>query len=260
LEAAGVKKDEKKIMNGMKAVILAAGMGMRLKHHTNHRSKAMVSVNGTPLIDYAVNFALNGGISDINVVGGYMGKRLQRHVLKQFPDVEFVMNDNFRQGNILSLAAIFGKLKPPFVLMNVDHIYPYAIIKKLLASDGGIIAAVDFDRVLGPDDMKVKLNDDNEIVSISKQLTDFDGGYIGMTMVKEQGFDDYFEAFKQIMAKRQGNASVEEIIGHLASTENRVTICDMSGLKWLEVDTEEELFRAEETLSRNPDFFIRNFT
>ena len=63
--------DYKRIVKGeltMKALILAAGFGKRLKPLTNSIPKPMAEVNGVPLLINALNNLVDCGISDIGIV------------------------------------------------------------------------------------------------------------------------------------------------------------------------------------------------
>ncbi len=56
----------------MKAVILVAGLGSRLRPYTNALPKALVPVNGTPLLDYQLSSLRKRGINNISLVTGYL--------------------------------------------------------------------------------------------------------------------------------------------------------------------------------------------
>ena len=53
----------------MKAIILAAGLGTRLRPMTENTPKALVQVNQKPLIEYQIEFLKEKGINDIIIVG-----------------------------------------------------------------------------------------------------------------------------------------------------------------------------------------------
>lgn len=55
----------------MKAVLLAAGLGTRLRPITNKVPKCMVPVNGMPIIEKQILNLVENGIKDIYVVAGY---------------------------------------------------------------------------------------------------------------------------------------------------------------------------------------------
>ena len=60
----------------MQAIILAAGMGKRLKHLTENNTKCMVKVNETSIIERALRILDRKGLSKIVLVVGYKGKKL----------------------------------------------------------------------------------------------------------------------------------------------------------------------------------------
>lgn len=95
----------------MKAIILAAGLGTRLRPITNDVPKCMVSVNGQPIIDKQINNLIENGLlqSDIVVVGGYKGDILAKHIKELYIDdndnVISVGGENFSEGQIKSFIS-----------------------------------------------------------------------------------------------------------------------------------------------------------
>ena len=64
----------------MQAIILAAGMGKRLKQLTQNNTKCMVKVNGVPLINRALGQLDQLGLSRIILVVGYEREKLIQHI------------------------------------------------------------------------------------------------------------------------------------------------------------------------------------
>jgi NDP-sugar pyrophosphorylase family protein len=62
----------------MQAVILAGGLGTRLRPLTNGVPKAMVMVHGKPFLEYQVRLLLNGGITSLVLCIGHLGQRIRR--------------------------------------------------------------------------------------------------------------------------------------------------------------------------------------
>ena len=71
----------------MQAVILAAGMGKRLKELTQNNTKCMVKVNGVTLIDRMLHQIEKQNLARIVIVVGYEGKKLIDRPLKQLKAV-----------------------------------------------------------------------------------------------------------------------------------------------------------------------------
>ena len=64
----------------MQAIILAAGMGKRLKELTQDRTKCMVQVNGVALIDRMLHQIESRHLSRIVIVVGYEGEKLMKYI------------------------------------------------------------------------------------------------------------------------------------------------------------------------------------
>lgn len=235
----------------MKALILAAGMGNRLGHMTSDRPKALIEVGGTPLIDRALAFVDNSAVAGKAVVGGYHFELLMRRLKER--DVKLYFNPDYTAGNITTIRAAIDFLDDDMLLMNVDHIYPDALLKHIIANSRGICAMCDFDRALGGDDMKVKLNGNGRLRKISKGLADYDGGYIGMTYIAKETIEAYKKAIGDTLDIYGKNTCVEFILGHMAANDAEINICDTSGFRWIEVDTPEDLENAERSLAKGKD-------
>ena len=64
----------------MKAFILAAGRGERLRPHTDHTPKPLLSVRGKPLIDWHLQQLVAAGVREVVVNLGWLGERLRKHL------------------------------------------------------------------------------------------------------------------------------------------------------------------------------------
>jgi NDP-sugar pyrophosphorylase family protein len=64
----------------LKAVILAGGLGTRLRPLTNTIPKAMTPVLGKPFIDYQVELLRRSGITELVVCVGYLGEVIEQHL------------------------------------------------------------------------------------------------------------------------------------------------------------------------------------
>lgn len=242
----------------MKVIVLAAGTGSRLGELTKARTKGMVPVRGKRLIDYLLEFLDLEMFDEVIVAGGFCYEDLREHVLSRgYKNVRVIENKEYLKGNIFTLIRALREFSgDSFLITNVDHIYPKVMFKKMKDSFSGIRAMCDFDRSLGPDDMKVKLADGGKRVEkISKQLEQFDCGYIGMTYVDKTMESFYRERIGETLERFGEKAVVENILQVIAGYgENSPLICDLSGFGWYEVDTEEDLLSAEKGLQYDRNF------
>ena len=242
----------------LRAVLLAAGMGTRLASASGGIAKALVTVRGRPLVAHQLTTLRAAGFRDneIVVVGGFQHAEVAAVVRREAPGATIVENRQYRHQNLLSLLSAREHLQGGFLLVNVDHLMPPAIHKKALGHPRPVIACIDHDRPLGADDMKVACDQNGDLRAISKQLSVFDRGYVGMTRVHAEAVPGYLAAADAVLADiGPERAVVEMILGRLATTGAPPALCDISGHRWAEVDTPDELAAAEALLAATPGFF-----
>ena len=85
----------------MQAIILAAGMGKRLKDYTKNNTKCMVEVCGETLIERMLKQLDQKNLSRVIVVIGYKGAELKSFIesLNVHIDVQFVENPDYNKTN-----------------------------------------------------------------------------------------------------------------------------------------------------------------
>ena len=83
----------------MKAIILAAGRGSRMKNMTDDRPKCMVELRGKPLLEWQLTALHEAGISEIAIVTGY-----KRELLANRAPMEF-HNPRWAETNMVSSLA-----------------------------------------------------------------------------------------------------------------------------------------------------------
>ncbi len=242
----------------MKAVVLAAGTGSRLGEITKVRTKGMVPVNGKRMIDYLLDFFDLDFFDQVFIVGGFHYEDLRNHVQeKGLANVRVLENPDYLKGNIFTLMTALKEFRgDSFLITNVDHIYPRVMFEQMRKSLSGIRAMCDFDRTLTDDDMKIKLRRDGRCIElISKQLKEFDCGYIGMTYVDASHESIYRRSVEKTLEKVGDKAVAENVLQYLAENPDTAPqICDLSRIGWYEVDTVEDLVKAEKGLIADKNF------
>jgi choline kinase len=73
----------------MRAVVLAAGEGTRLRPHTADRPKCLVPLGGRPLLDWQLDALRAAGVDDVTVVTGYRGDMVRAPGIRTVPNPRF---------------------------------------------------------------------------------------------------------------------------------------------------------------------------
>ena len=131
----------------MQAMILAAGMGRRLKELTQNNTKCMVKVNGVTLIDRLLHQLDVRCLSRIVIVVGYEGQKLMDYIATLGIRTPIVFIDNpvyYKTNNIYSLAlAKDHLLREDTLLFESDLIMEDSVIDALLEDPRPTLALVD---------------------------------------------------------------------------------------------------------------------
>ena len=131
----------------MQGLILAAGMGKRLKELTQDNTKCMVKVNGVRLIDRVLEQLAKLGLKRTVLVTGYKGAKLRKHVGRKWEGMKIDYIDNpiyDKTNNIYSLALAADELvKDDTLLVESDLIFEDAIFEKVLKDPHPNVAVVD---------------------------------------------------------------------------------------------------------------------
>lgn len=232
----------------MKAVILAAGLGTRLRPITDTVPKCMVPVNGQCIIDKQIENLKENNLkeSDIYVIGGYKEDVLSGHLKKKFPDINFISNFRYNETNnmySLYLASPFVKGEE-FLLMNADVFYDSNIIAGLLQDKGSRIAC---DRSgYMEESMKITLSENGNINHISKKITEADHYAVSIDVyrISPESSEKLFKEIEDTILVRKDENSWTEIALDAIFSQTEFTPYVIEG-RWFEIDTLEDLKTAE---------------
>jgi choline kinase len=125
----------------VKAIILAAGCGRRLRPYTVDRPKCLLPFAGQPLLRHQLRTLRHCGIDDIVIVKGYRAEQIVE------PGLRGYVNADYATSNVaLSLACAASELEEEVVIWYGDMICEPRLLEHLLsASHGDLLAAVDDD-------------------------------------------------------------------------------------------------------------------
>lgn len=233
-----------------RAVILAAGTGSRLSDDEVDAPKPLRLVAGVPLCVRVMRTLHAAGIREIVVVTGFRGELVRQTLARQVePGLELIFVDNpeYEKKNGVSLLRAERQIDRECLLTMSDHLYSPELVRRLLAVDlaeGASALAVDYDieRCFDLDDATKVRVERTRIARIGKELESYDaldtGVFrIGPELVRELA---RLEAL-------QGDCSLSEGV-HALARRDRFFAIDVGDVRWIDVDTQAALERAEAML------------
>jgi histidinol-phosphate/aromatic aminotransferase/cobyric acid decarboxylase-like protein/choline kinase len=133
----------------VRAVILAAGRGERMRPFTDAVQKAQIEVGGVSLINRIIDALRDREILDVYIITGYRSEEFQRHLEERVPDgvtLNFIHNGSYEStNNIYSTMLAFQNmpLDEDIILVESDLIFDPRVLDRLLESGYGNAALVD---------------------------------------------------------------------------------------------------------------------
>jgi CTP:phosphocholine cytidylyltransferase-like protein len=121
------------------AIILAAGLGLRLKPITDHAPKCLTEVNGIPIITNTLQFLESTAVRTCTLVTGYLSDTVKKIVGDKFGslDVEYVINERYESTNdMYSLWLVRDRLKKGALLLEGDIFIAENTMRRVLEKAG----------------------------------------------------------------------------------------------------------------------------
>ena len=248
----------------MQAIILAAGMGKRLKELTQNNTKCMVKVNGVALIDRMLHQIEKKQMSRIIIVIGYEGEKLKDYIatLGIKTPIIYITNSIYdKTNNIYSLAlAKEWLIKDDTVLFESDIIFEDSVLDALLEDPRETLALVDkYESWM--DGTCVKLSDDDDIESFVPgkkfKFNDIKEYYKTVNIYKFSKhfsvthYVPFLDAYQAALGQNEYYEQVLRVITMLDNPEIKAK--RLSGQRWYEIDDVQDLDIAESIFTPDDD-------
>lgn len=248
----------------MQAIILAAGMGKRLKDLTKSNTKCMVKVNGITLIERMLHQIEKQNLSRIVIVVGYEGQKLIDFIdtLGIKTPIVYIKNEIYdKTNNIYSLALAKDWLcREDTVLFESDLIFEDSILEALISDPRDTLALVDkYESWMDGTCVKLGENDVIEAFVPGKRFK-FDEIKDYYKTVNIYKFSKYFsnthyvpflEAYQAALGQNEYYEQVLRVITMLDDPVIRAK--RLEGQSWYEIDDIQDLDIAESIFTPDED-------
>jgi choline kinase len=239
-------------------MVLAAGAGTRLGPETAELPKTLLGVDGDrTILDVALGNFRAVGLDRAVVVTGYAADRVRERVpeleRRHGLELELVYNPKALEwNNAYSLWCARELFAEGVLLANGDTVHPAAVQERLLAARGPeLVIAVDQEKPLAEEEMKVHVTSDGRLDRINKALdpASAHGEYIGVTLIEAAAAAGLAEALEATW-RRDPSLYYEDGFQEFADRGGHVGIAPIGSVEWVEVDDLADLARAREVACR----------
>ena len=245
----------------MRAIILAAGSGLRLNQHTKDIPKALLDLNGKSILERQISLLREYGVNEIFVVTGY---KREKYVLK---DIEYIFNPRYSETEQLaSMMVARTKIFDDVLVIFGDILFDSQILQQILASNDDIAMAIDLNWEKSyndglcnshPLDEPVLINQ-KKVLRISYKQTDTMienqtvGEFLGVIKLSANGSRTIIKKYEELEKSHVGRfhdanslekAKLADILQELIDSKIEISFIPVNG-KWCEIDTPKDLERA----------------
>jgi choline kinase len=233
------------------ALILAAGMGVRLKDVISDRPKGFLKIDTFPIIERSVMQLQSIGIDDIIIVTGFESKYYET-LAKRFNGIRIVNNKNYaRSGSMYSFWCAKELLSGSFLLLESDIVYETRALERLVATHKSNAILTSGPTSAG-DEVWVEMRD-GRVSSLSKHiahhknakdLSSVPNEMVGISKISPKLLKVMFEYAESYFNQFDWNLNYEDCISTIAQKMD-VFSCNIGDLLWGEIDDHSQFKRVQ---------------
>jgi choline kinase len=237
----------------MIGMVLAAGAGRRLRPYTDTLPKALIPVDGeTTILDIALRNLAAVDLRDVVIVVGYAAGAVEERQAalekRHGVNITLVHNDKAEiWNNAYSMWVAREHMADGVIMLNGDTVHPVTVEESLLAARGPqMLLALDTEKVLADEEMKVQVDDAKALIRITKLMDPASayGEYIGASLIEGSAVAALADAL-QATWERDPDLYYEDGYQELVNRGGVIATSPIpAGTSWVEVDNHADLERA----------------
>jgi choline kinase len=240
----------------MRAIILAAGRGMRLKQAADEEMpKCLLRFGGMTLLERHLRLLRAAGVEEVVLALGWRHELVAAELdrLEWRPRPEIVLNPRFELGSVLTVHTVAEAMTRggDVLLMDADVLYDGRILNALVAGSRSVNRLlIDRDFEAGEEPVKLCVRD-GVPVELRKQLApdlayDVVGESVGFFRFDPAGAKRLAALVAGYIERDAGHQPHEEAVRDLIREKSQTfELADVTGCPWIEVDFSEDVARAE---------------
>ncbi|NNG28264.1 MAG: NTP transferase domain-containing protein, partial [Ignavibacteriaceae bacterium] len=242
------------------AVILAAGVGSRLRGTVDDRPKGFLQFGNKSIIEESIAKLIRIGITRIVVVTGYHSEYYEK-LKKKYPFLVTIKNQDFdKTGSMYSLFTAKELIDSDFLLLESDLIYEHNALQVIQNSSFNNCILLSGSTNSG-DEVYVGTKE-NRIINLSKnpdRIKNIGGELVGISKISYNLYQKMVEHSEKQFKKNQ-QYQYEDCLTDL-STLKEINYELVKDLAWIEIDDENHFKKAKEIIypriqKRDSEFVI----
>ena len=222
----------------MKALILAGGMGKRLRPLTDDKPKPMIPISNKPILEWQIDWLKSHNIRDIVLCTGYMGDNISEYFgngEKFDVNIEYSKEEEpLGTGGALMQSHSLLESHSNFVVIHGDvmtDIDPHSLIQKLTDKLIGTIAVVALRSPFGEIEIQ-----ENGLISSFTEKPILNDHWINAGI---------YCLSNNVFSYLSDVGSLESDVFPILATENKLSAIKQNDIKWRSIDSHKDIEEAQ---------------
>lgn len=242
----------------MKAILLAAGIGSRIRPLTDDKPKCLLEVNGRTILQNMLENVEACGMKDVIIITGYLEEMIKAYVAEHFPNltVTYIRNGKYLDTNtgyslMLTKEAVGDDA---FIKFDADVIFEKAILEKLIASPFETALCLDKNINLEAEEVKAIATPEGLVLEVGKKLDPAKsaGESIGIEKIGKDAAKLLYAELERLMQDQSNwKEYYDDSYTTLVNKGVPFGVVDITGLKWVEIDTHADYSKAKDIFTKN---------
>jgi choline kinase len=241
----------------MRAIVLCAGRGQRLRPWTDDRPKCLLEIGGRTILERCLASLRGAGIEDILLVTGYRSGMIEAEARRiGAAGLRFVSNPDFEATNTAVSLRIALAASPGLdcLQLNGDVVFDGTLLDDLMRHPAANAVVVDDSGRLAAEEVKVIVRD-GRLVRIGKQLPPAEcfGEAIGLNKIGAAAASSLVPIYEDLEARGERSHFFEAGFDRLAAeggdSRHAFGLVATAGRPWMEIDTLEDYENARRRIA-----------
>ena len=231
----------------MKAIILAAGTGSRIRRLSKIKHKCLIKIGEKTLITRLVDTLREFDIKDILIITGYKSSQIKREIKKK---AKYLYFPRYRYTNNLQTLLYAKKMiNGPFICSFSDVYFYQHIIKNLIKNKNDFCLGIDTGKTLKNTMRIIKMG--NKITQIGShvEISKSNGNFIGIAKFSKNGANKLKKALNHFKENNEDYYTIA--LEKLIREKNKISFFDCKSLNWGEIDLYKDYIKLKKKYASN---------
>jgi dTDP-glucose pyrophosphorylase len=229
----------------MKAIILAAGKGVRMLPLTEKIPKVLVEINGKPFLHYVIKNLQQAGYNELGIVVGYKKEKIQEFLQQNNIQVTLINQDSQKgTGHAVMQVKQFVQ-QENFLVCGGDNLFSINDLKSMHIKDN--LCHIMGKKIEDTRKYGVLITENNKLIKIIEKPPEFVGNIINVGLYKFT--KDIWPALDKIKLSERGEYEITDALSLLA-IEKKVDVLTLKDY-WLDFGSREDIPIVEAFLTKN---------